>query len=201
MQVKLLRVLEEKTITRVGGTEEIPADVRILAATNQSLKEKVDRGEFREDLYYRLDTFLLRIPALRERKDDIPLLSFYFLDKYRKEYDKEIKRVSDEVLQTLTAYSFPGNVRELENAIERAVIVCEGEEIQKNHLPERFVKDTHRPPNEKKEELFTLAELEKQYIQKVLRSTKGNKSEAARILGINRASLWRKLKEMEKEKL
>jgi transcriptional regulator with PAS, ATPase and Fis domain len=201
MQVKLLRVLEEKTITRVGGTEEIPADVRILAATNQSLKEKVDRGEFREDLYYRLDTFLLRIPALRERKDDIPLLSFYFLDKYRKEYDKEINRVSQEVLRTLTAYSFPGNVRELENAIERAVIVCEGEEIQKNHLPERFVKDTQRPPNEKKEELFTLAEVEKQYIQKVLRSTKGNKSEAARILGINRASLWRKLKEMEKEKL
>jgi DNA-binding NtrC family response regulator len=198
MQVKLLRVLEEKTVTRVGGTEEIPTDVRILAATNQDLKKKIDQGEFREDLYYRLDAFILRMPPLRERKDDIPLLSSYFLDKYRKEYGKDIKWISDEVLSIFMNYSFPGNVRELENAIERAVIVCEHDELKKNHLPERFAQVKH-PVHINGENLLTLAEVEKQHIVKVLRSTKGKKSEAAQILGINRASLWRKLKEIDKK--
>jgi transcriptional regulator with PAS, ATPase and Fis domain len=196
MQVKLLRVLEEKTITRVGGTEEIPTDVRILAATNQNLKKKTDQGEFREDLYYRLDAFILRIPPLRERKEDIPLLSSYLLDKYRKEYGKDVKRISDEVLAVFMNYAFPGNVRELENAVERAVIVCEEDELRKNHLPERFVQ-VKKPAEKAREELLTLADMEKKHIVKVLKFTKGNKSEAARILGINRASLWRKLKEIE----
>jgi DNA-binding NtrC family response regulator len=200
MQVKLLRVLEEKTITRVGGTEEIPTDVRILAATNQNLKKKTDQGGFREDLYYRLDAFILRIPPLRDRKDDIPLLSSYLLDKYRKEYGKDIKRISDVVLSIFMNYSFPGNIRELENAIERAVIVCEEKELKKNHLPERFVQ-VKQPPEKDKEELLTLAEVEKKHIVRVLRSTKGNKSEAARVLGINRASLWRKLKEIDESEL
>jgi DNA-binding NtrC family response regulator len=196
MQVKLLRVLEEKTVIRVGGTEEIPVDVRILAATNQSLKEKIDQGGFREDLYYRLNAFTLRIPPLRERKDDIPILSSYFFDRYRKEYQKEIKKISDEVFSIFMTYSFPGNVRELENAIERAVIVCEESELAKEHLPQRFA-EVKQSAGRKKKDLVTLAELEKQYIIEVLKSTKGNKSEAARILGINRASLWRKLKEVD----
>ena len=139
MQVKLLRVLEDKTIVRVGGTDEIQTDVRLLAATNQSLEKKIEQGKFREDLYYRLNAFILRIPPLRERRDDIPLLSSYFLDRYRKEYGKEIKKISNEVLSVFANYAFPGNVRELENAVERAVIVCEGEELRKEHLPQRFV--------------------------------------------------------------
>ncbi|MBI4773251.1 MAG: sigma-54-dependent Fis family transcriptional regulator [Deltaproteobacteria bacterium] len=198
MQIKLLRVLENKTIVRVGGTDEVSTDVRVLAATNQSLKKKIDQGEFREDLYYRLNAFILRIPPLRERKDDIPLLSSYFLDRYRKEYGKDIKKISDEVLSIFKNYAFPGNVRELENAIERAVIVCEGDEVRREHLPQRFVKVRPSVVLEKKT-YATLAELEEQYILEVLEATKGNKSEAARILGINRASLWRKLKQMDLE--
>ena len=196
MQVKLLRVLEDKNIIRVGGTDEIPIDVRVLAATNQSLKKKIEDGEFREDLFYRLNAFILRIPPLRERKDDIPLLSSYFLDKYRKEFGKEIRGISDEVLSIFMQYAFPGNVRELENAIERAVIMCEGNALKKDHLPQRFFQ-AQQPVGREKKDLVTLAELEKQYIIELLKATKGNKSEASRILGINRASLWRKVKEMD----
>jgi len=196
MQVKLLRVLEDKNIIRVGGTDEIPVDVRVLAATNQSLKKKIEDGSFREDLYYRLNAFILRIPPLRERTDDIPLLSSYFLDKYRKEFGKEIRGIADEVLSIFMKYAFPGNVRELENAIERAVIMCEGNALKKEHLPQRFVQVKQSIGRDKKD-LVTLAEMEKQYIIEVLKSTKGNKSEASRILGINRASLWRKVKEMD----
>jgi len=199
MQVKLLRVLQEKTILRVGGTDEIPADVRVLAATNQSLKKKIEKGEFREDLYYRLNAFIINVPSLSGRREDIPLLCSYFLDKYRKEFGKEIKVISDEVLSIFMKYPFPGNVRELENAIERSVIMCEGDELRKEHLPERFQES--RPTVElKKDEYLSLAEIEEQYILKITQATKGNKSEAARILGINRASLWRKLKEINAKK-
>ncbi len=196
MQIKLLRVLQEKKIIRLGGTEEIPVDVRVLAATNQSLSKKLNAKEFREDLYYRLNAFTLRIPPLRERKADIPLLTSYFLDYYRKEFDKDIKSVSDEVISIFMNYSFPGNVRELENAIERAVIVCDGNDIQREHLPQRFL-DVKPYAGTDKTNFVTLAELEKQYIIEVLRATGGNKSETARILGINRASLWRKLKDID----
>ena len=196
MQIKLLRVLQEKTLIRVGGTNEIPVDVRVLAATNQSLKKKMHDKEFREDLYYRLNAFILRIPPLRARKEDIPLLSSYFLDKYRKDFDKDIKGISDEVLSIFMNYSFPGNVRELENAIERTVIVCEGNEIRKEHLPQRFLAVKPYGDGGRKD-FISLAELGKKYIIEVLEATKGNKSEAARILGITRSSLWRKLKEIE----
>ncbi|MFP4657694.1 MAG: sigma 54-interacting transcriptional regulator, partial [Desulfonatronovibrionaceae bacterium] len=120
MQTHLLRVLEDKLIIRSGGTEEIPVDVRVLAATNQRLSKKMEDREFRRDLYYRLNTFVLRIPPLRERKEDIPLLANFFLGKYRKEYGKDIDRISGEAMQVLMDYSFPGNVRDLEHAIERA---------------------------------------------------------------------------------
>jgi len=199
MQIKLLRVLQEKKIIRMGGTEEIPVDVRVLAATNQSLKEKLDDGDFRQDLYYRLNAFILRIPPLRERREDIPLLSSYFLDKFRKEFRKTIKGISDEVLLYLMKYSFPGNVRELENAIEHAVIVCEENELRPEHIPQRIL-EMKQSPGRKKEDFITLAELEKRHILDVLKATKGKKNEAARILGINRASLWRKLKQFEEEK-
>lgn len=195
MQVKLLRFLQEKIIIRVGGTDEIPVDVRVLAATNRSLDAIIHKGEFREDLYYRLNAFVLRVPPLRERREDIPLLCSYFLGKYRKEFGKDINRISDEVLSVFRDYPFPGNVRELENAIERAVIVCEGSELNKAHLPRRF-KDARSEARPDKKELLTLAQVEERHIRKVLEATGGNKSEAARILGINRASLWRKLKQL-----
>ena len=199
MQVKLLRVLQEKNIIRMGGTEEVPVDVRVLAATNQSLKKKLENGDFRQDLYYRLNAFIIRIPPLRERREDIPLLSSYFLDKYRKEFGKNIKGISDEVLLLFMKYHFPGNVRELENAIERAVIVCEEDEIKRDHLPHQF-KNIKKPlSNPENEDFMTLAEFEKKYILEVLAGTKGNKSEAARILNINRASLWRKLKQFDEQ--
>ena len=201
MQIKLLRVLEEKTIIRLGGNEEIPVDVRVLAATNQSLKEKTESGKFREDLYYRLNTFILRIPPLRERREDIPLLCSYFLARFRKEFEKDISYISPDALSVLMKHSFPGNVRELENAIERAVIMCETDKIKKEHLPKRFFNTSSSIIEKPRKTFSTLADLEKRYIKEVLAHTKGNKSEAARVLGINRASLWRKLKEIKKENL
>ncbi len=198
MQVKLLRVLQEKTVIRVGGTEEIPVDVRVLAATNRGLREKIDAGEFREDLYYTLNAFTIDVPPLRARRGDILLLSNYFLEKYRREFGKEVKRISDEVLSIFLRYSFPGNVHELENAIEHGVIMCGGEQLRQEHLPRRF-QNGKRFVELERREFLTLAELEKEYILRVLKATKGNKSEAARILGINRASLWRKLKQIDEE--
>jgi transcriptional regulator with PAS, ATPase and Fis domain len=198
IQVKLLRVLQEKTVIRVGGTEEIPVDVRVLAATNRGLREKIDAGEFREDFYYTLNAFPIDVPPLRARRGDISLLSNYFLEKYRREFGKEVKRISDGVLAIFLRYSFPGNVHELENAIEHGVIMCGGEELRDEHLPRRF--QNGKPLVElERRELLSLAELEKEYILRVLKATKGNKSEAARILGINRASLWRKLKQIDEE--
>lgn len=196
LQLKLLRVLERKTVIPVGGTEEIPLNVRLMAAADQTLEEKIEAGRFREDLYYRLNAFTLVIPPLRERRDDIPLLCRYFLDKYSREFGKTIQRISDNTLSVFMTYPFPGNVRELENCIERAVIMCEGTEVKRRHLPDRFQTESPIQPVQKKR-FVTLAQLEAQYIQEVLANTKGNKSEAARILGINRASLWRKLKSLE----
>jgi two-component system response regulator AtoC len=196
IQDGLLRVLQEQTITRNGGTEKISVDVRILAATERSLENGSDGGNICSDLFSTLNTFIINLPPLRERREDIPLLSSYFLDQYRREFGKKIKGISDEFLSVFHSYPFPGNIRELENAIERAVIVCEGEELKKEHLPQSF-QDIKKPKDSKEKGLVTLAELNEQYILEVMRATKGNKSEAARILGINRGSLWRKLKEMQ----
>jgi two-component system response regulator AtoC len=196
IQAGLLRVLEEQTIAREGGTEKIPVEVRVLAGTERSLEKGAHSGNLCEDLCSRLNTFIISLPPLRERREDIPLLSSYFLDQYRKEFRKKIKRIADEILSLFLSYSFPGNIRELENAIERAVIVCEGDELKKEHLPQSF-QEVKKPTVPKGKDFVTLAELNEQYILEVMRVTKGNKSEAARILGINRGSLWRKLKEIQ----
>ena len=197
MQIQLLRVLQEKSVTRVGGTEEIPVDVRVLAATNRSLKAAMEKGAFREDLFYRLNVFSLRIPPLRERRDDIPLFCRYFLDKYSREFNKEVYRVSDKVMDIFCSYPFPGNVRELENAIERAVILTDSPVIEPMHLPRRM--QSHRAVPVSKEEssaqeLVSLEEMEQRHIQRALRATDGNRKRAASILGIDRVSLWRKMK-------
>ena len=194
MQVKLLRVLQERTFFRVGGTTEIPVDIRILAATNKDLKKEVERGTFRQDLYYRLDVITLEVPPLSERKDDIPLLSQHFLEKFSEAQGKQVEKISNEVIDILINYAFPGNVRELENIIERAVTLASGSTVGMSHLPadlreQRF--DIQRRP---KSELLTLEENEKEYIGWVLNQMDNNKTRAAEVLGIDRVSLWRKLK-------
>lgn len=195
MQVQLLRVLQEKTVIRVGGTDEIPVDIRILAATNQNLRKKVAENKFREDLYYRLNAFELRIPPLRKRRDDIAPLCSYFLDKFKRLFSKEAETVSSEVMSIFMDYAFPGNVRELENIIERTVILSDGRVVERHHLPERFQK-AGKTEFRRRERLLTLAELERQYILEVLEATGGNRTRSAEVLGISRPALWRKLKRM-----
>lgn len=199
MQVRLLRVLQEKKIIRVGGTEEIPIDVRLLAATNRDLKKEVQDGTFRQDLYYRLNVINLHIPPLRERKDDIPLLVNYFLAKCSPANGKN-KSVSPDALNRLQDYNYPGNARELENIIERSIALCDEREIQVHHLPadlsksQPFQLSNIQPGQPNK----SLEENEREYIFSVLKSADGNKTKAAKIIGIDRVSLWRKLKRYEK---
>ena len=199
MQVKLLRVLQEKRLMRVGGTEEIPVDIRVLAATNKDLKKEVRRGRFRQDLYYRLNVITLELPPLTERRDDIPLLAHHFLEKFSDSQNKNIGKISDDVLQILMSYEFPGNVRELENIIERAVALCQGPSIEVHHLPPDLQQLTLRVQRPRNRQFLSLEEQEKEYITWVLKKTKGNKTKAAEILGIDRVSLWRKLKKYQLE--
>jgi DNA-binding NtrC family response regulator len=193
MQVKLLRVLQERTLLRIGGTQEIPVDLRVLAATNKDLKEEVENGHFRQDLYYRLNVITIPVPRLADRKDDILTLSLHFLKKIAAAQGKRIETISDEVLDILFAYEFPGNVRELENILERAVTLANGDTIQLRHLPvdlQAFAGRVQR----RAPEFPTLEENEKAYIAWVLQQVNDNKTKAAEILDIDRVSLWRKLK-------
>ncbi len=197
MQVKLLRVLQERKIIRVGGTKEIPIDIRVLAATNRDLKEEVQKGSFRQDLYYRLNVVNLHIPPLRDRKDDIPLLVNYFLAKHP--LSGRSISVSREALRRLQEYDYPGNARELENIIERSLALCDSSEIKPYHLPSELTHSPQfQPPNlEIINSSKSLGENEREYILSVLKSVDGNKTKAAKIIGIDRVSLWRKLKKYE----
>lgn len=197
MQVKLLRVLQEKRLIRVGGTDEIPIDIRVISATNRDLKKEVKQGRFRKDLYYRLNVIKLEIPPLIDRRDDIPLLVYHFLKKYSQSQGKDIENISEQVMEILMCYEFPGNVRELENIIERAVTLCQGNTIETGHLPPDLQQLTLRVKRPESRDLLTLEEQEKEYIQWVLQKTGGNKTKAAEILGIDRVSLWRKLKKYQ----
>ena len=194
MQAKLLRVIQEKEFLRLGGTIPIKVDVRFIAATNKDLKSLIKEGKFREDLYYRLCVVHFELPPLAERKEDIPLLAYYFLKKYSSLMKKEVKEISPRALEILMEYDYPGNIRELENIIERGVALATGNVLEPGHLPEdlQFLKiKTFR----KKEGRYpTLEEQEKEYILWILKEVGGNKSLAAEILGIDRVSLWRKLK-------
>jgi DNA-binding NtrC family response regulator len=193
MQVKLLRFVEERTLLRVGGVKPLPVDVRLIAASNQDLKEMVKAHAFREDLYYRLNVVMIPLPPLRARPDDIPLLIRRFLEKYSRAFGKEAKSVSSEVLDTLSRYPFPGNVRELENIIERAVALSDEPEISARDLPsdlrELSMRSIETAPR------LTLDEMERRYIQEVLIKTNYRKSLAAEILGLPRTTLWRKMKQ------
>jgi len=189
IQVHLLRVLEEKEFARVGGNELIKVDVRIISATNKDMKKAIASGEFREDLYYRLNVVSIELPPLRERREDIPLLAQHFLKKFVIENQKEITGFSPEATDFLLKYEWPGNVRELENAIERAVILAKDSYIEATDLPqENSTLARSSVPEE------SLAEMERNHILNILNEAGGNRSEAARILGISRVTLHNKLK-------
>jgi transcriptional regulator with PAS, ATPase and Fis domain len=199
MQVKLLRVVQEKTILRLGGTQPIPVDVRIVAATNREPKKLVEEGRLRSDLYYRLNVVSLYVPPLAERRDDIPLLARHFMEKYSQEQGKPVEGISDEMMEILMNYPFPGNVRELENIIERAVTLAVGETLEARDLPKDLKMVHFQALRASSGGLLTLEETEREYIRWILKQTDGNKTRAAEILGIDRVSLWRKLKKYHLE--
>lgn len=196
MQVKFLRVLQERQFERVGSLKSINVDVRVIAATNKDLLEEVKKGNFREDLYYRLNVVNIKIPPLRERKDDIPLLAEKFLDEFSKEYNKKLKLIDIETMNILVQHPWKGNVRELRNVIERSVVVAEeNEEILSNHhLPSEIIGQENISESRWKEGI-TLKEFEKILIINTLKKVNGNKSKAAEILGIKRQTLYNKIKE------
>ena len=194
MQVKLLRVIEERSLLRVGGTQPISVDIRIVAATNKDLNKEVGRGGFRKDLFYRLNVVSLHLPPLAERRDDVPLLAHHFLKLYTKAQDKSIEGFSDEAMDILINYEFPGNIRELENIIERAVALCGNSLILPKHLPQELEQYSFKVYRHQGKRFPTLEENELEYIRWVLKQAHGNKTRAAEILGIDRVSLWRKLK-------
>jgi two-component system response regulator HydG len=193
MQVKLLRVLQEQELQRVGGEETVKVDVRIIAATNRDLEKEVSEGRFREDLYYRLNVVMITVPPLRERSSDIALLVAYFAEKFAGKNRRQLDKITEDCMKYLTQYSWPGNVRELENAIERGIILMRGTELTEKSLPLSIQKITLSDNLKPSGEPTSLSEAEKQLIMKTLEETSGNKSEAARRLGITRKTLQNKL--------
>ncbi len=193
LQAKFLKVLEDKEILRLGGTKSIKVDVRFVAATNKNIQIEIQKGHFRRDLYYRLSVIEINLPPLRERKEDLRPLAELFIQKYNQKFKKKVKGFTEEAWKLLMDYDFPGNVRELENIIERAVLLCKDEFITQDLFPLNLqifnvsILNTH--------EIKSLREISREYAKKVLEFFGGNKSKTAEVLGISRASLWRLLKE------
>jgi DNA-binding NtrC family response regulator len=195
-QAKLLRVIERKEFERLGGKRTITVDARLIALTNVDLENAVKQKSFREDLFYRLNVVRLHVPPLRERREDIRELAQKFLRSYADKHGRKTSGFSSKALETLTNYDFPGNVRELANAVERACIVASNARIENEDLPESL--RTAVAMKEKTARRLTLAEIEEEYVKETLRFTKGNKSEAARLLGISRKNLYEKLERYRK---
>jgi len=198
LQIKLLRVLQEREVIPVGATEPIPVDVRIIAATNRDLEEEVRRGNFRPDLFYRLNVIALELPALRDRKDDLLLLMDSFLQDLAQDRGGESKALSSEAMDAVMVYDWPGNVRELQNALEHAVVLTRSAIIEPTALPERITRRKKEPlvadrvqPNP------ALDVVERAYIMWVLQAEGGNKTRAAEVLGIDPSTLYRKLSRYE----
>ncbi len=196
IQLKLLRVIQEKVFERVGDSTSINVDVRVIAATNKDIKEKIKRGEFREDLYYRLKVVEIKLPPIRERREDIPLLMNHFLDKLNKKLNKNIKNISADVNEIFMNYSWPGNVRELEHTLEHAFILCQQDFITVEHLPSEFKDIVEIKPASIKES----GENEYDTIFNALEKTAWNKAKAARLLGMSRRTIYRKMEEYKIEK-
>jgi DNA-binding NtrC family response regulator len=194
MQVKLLRVIQEKEFLPVGGVDPLPVNVRFIAATHRDLKEVVEGGGFRQDLYYRLNVITIRLPPLTDRTGDIPLLAYHFLAQKSQAMKRGIQDIDPEAMDLLSRYSWPGNVRELENVIERAVALENGPTIRAEDLPESILNLSIETYRHSPSAVPTLDEQEVHYIKWVLEKSGGNKTKAAKIMGIDRVSLWRKLK-------
>lgn len=190
-QAKLLRVIEEREFERLGGRKTIKLDARLIALTNVDLGEAVKGGRFRDDLFYRLDVIHIRVPPLRERKDDLSKLIQHFLKQYSAKHGRKVERISAPALAMLKAYDYPGNARELANIIERAVIVANGKRLEEHDLPANL--SAAVTAQQRKQRPASLAELEAEYIAEILGRTKGNKTECARILGISRKNLYEKI--------
>ena len=194
VQAKILRAIQEREIRRVGGTETIPVDVRVIAATNLDLRRSVENGTFREDLYYRLSVIPIHLPPLRDRKDDIPLLVDHFMQKHSTRRQKQpIQSISDAALNALKQYFWPGNIRELENVIERALIIEDSTIITLGSLP-THIRSLGSTVAQDEQQVLSLAEIEKQHIEHVLRLTKRNISKSAKLLNIDRKTLYDKIR-------
>ncbi len=200
LQVKLLRAIEERSITPVGATTPIEVDVRIIAATNRDLMKDMEEGSFREDLYYRLNVVEIKLPALNERREDIPLLVQHFIKKYNRELKRNILGTDNETMRILMNYRYKGGIRELENVIERALILCEGDYITKQDLPPNMIAQEYEPeiPDRLKE---AVAAFERRHIINILRRTNNDKEKAARLLDISLSSLYRKMDELNIKKV
>lgn len=192
MQVKLLHVIQERHIIRVGGTKPVSLDIRIIAATNRDLVKSMENGEFREDLFYRLNVVMIYLPRLSERRDDIPLLSKYFLKTFNARFGKSVTSISPQALEVLTNYNYPGNVRELENIIQRAVALAEGNALGIRELPPDLLNLAFSAFGATG--LLSLEEVERRHIRHVLEATGYNKHLSSHILGLPRTTLWRRMK-------
>ena len=200
IQAKVLRALEDHTIRRVGGVVEIPVNIRIIFATNKNLEEKVQNGDFREDLYYRLSVIPLSLPPLRDRKEDIEVLAYHFVCFFNNEFKRHVKKIAPMALNAMMKYSWPGNVRELRNMIERAILLeCDGEILNKSHLLFNGILKRKRCGKNKicLGEHLTLDIIEREHIEGVLSSFGGNKNQTAKILGIDRTTLYNKLRKYQ----
>ena len=198
LQVKLLRVLQERRFQRLGGTDEIATDVRIIASTNRDLEEEIRAGRFRLDLFYRVNVIAIRVPPLRERREDIPLLACHFLDRYAKRFGRPVTAISAPAMEALLAWAWAGNVRELENVIERAVAVSDGGEITPSDLPPELTDHDTPPGGDATGRIVPFAEakadFERRYLQRLLRLAEGNITRASRLSSIPRPNLYEKLK-------
>jgi DNA-binding NtrC family response regulator len=194
VQISLLRLLEQKKFARLGGKKTIQTDARIIVASNENLEELVRNGNFREDLFYRLDVFRITMPALRNRIEDIPLLTEKFLASFNRVYQKDIKNIEADYMRQLQTWDWPGNVRELKNVLQRSILLCEGNKLQMQHLPARFQKTKEMPHIIPLKIGTPLNEMEKEIIKKTLLLAQDNRTQAARLLGISRRALYNKLK-------
>lgn len=198
LQAKLLRVIQEREIERIGNNKKIKVEFRLISSTNRDLKREVKEGRFREDLYYRINVVDIKVPPLRERRDDIPLLTIEFLKEFNKREGKKVN-VSDKVIKAFQRYDWPGNVRQLRNVIERAIVMAKGDSIELKDLPEEF----HILNSEETDSngIKTIKELEKRAIIEALRKCRGNKSKASKVLGISRKAFYKRLKEFRQDSI
>ena len=197
MQVRLLRVLQDYIIEPLGSVEPVKIDIRVVAATNKNLKKLVQSGSFREDLYYRIKVIHLKLPQLQQRREDIPLLINHLINKFNNLQNKDIVSISDEVLERLMVYNYPGNIRELENIIEQAFVICQGRIIKLHHLPQEIRTDTATRPKESGS--MSLRAMEKLFIREALQRHKGNRKRVSLDLGIDISTLYRKIKALDIE--